>query len=166
VSTWVSNAGPLIFLAKLDRLNLLQDSGEVIYLPAAVMVEIQAKSDAASFAIEQASKTWLQVRQVEQRGEVELLLADMDLGEAEVIVLARETHASRVLLDDLDARRFARRIGLAPVGTLGLLLSARLKGEIQSLDAEIVRLQELGFWVSDDLREEVLKAAGEGSAGN
>ena len=161
MSAWVVDAGPLIFLAKLDRLDLLLNFGEQIYIPHSVMSEIRAKDDEACSILEQASATWLQVREVKERESVDLLLADMDLGEAEVIVLAREIQADRVLLDDLDARRFARRVGLSPVGTLGILLAARLRGEIPSIREEIERLQEHGFWISDTLKEELLKAAEE-----
>lgn len=161
MNTWVVDAGPLIFLAKLDRLDLLPNIGEQIYIPQAVMSEIHAKDDKACSILEQASATWLQVRDVKGRESVDLLLADMDLGEAEVIVLAREIQADWVLLDDLVARRFARRVGLSPVGTLGILLAACLRGEIPSIREEIERLQEHGFWISDALNDEILKAAGE-----
>ena len=90
-----------------------------------------------------------------------MLLADLDLGESEVITLAKEIHADKVLLDDLDARRFARRVGLSIVGTVGILLGARLRGEIPSLKEEIKRLQDVGFRISKPLAEEALKAAGE-----
>jgi predicted nucleic acid-binding protein len=83
------------------------------------------------------------------------------LGEAEVIVLARELDADRVVLDDLDARRFARRVGLEIAGTVGLLLAARKRGELASLRAEIERLELLGFRISPVLAEAVLRAAGE-----
>lgn len=161
MSIWVVDAGPLIFLAKLERLSLLQTAGDEIYVPAAVMSEIRSKADEASSVIEEASNMWLQIRTVENRSAVELLLADLDIGEAEAITLAREIRAEWILLDDLDARRFARRVGLSPVGTLGLLLAARLQNRIPSLRHEIERLQEHGFWVSEALTEEVLKAAGE-----
>jgi uncharacterized protein len=58
-------------------------------------------------------------------------------------------------------RRFARRVGLAPIGTLGLLLAARLKGEKISLIDEIDRLRTHGFWVSETLATEIYKTAGE-----
>ena len=86
-------------------------------------------------------------------------MADLGSGEAEVIQLARERATTQVVLDDLDARRYARRVGLEPVGTLGLLLAARLRGEIHSLRAEIVRLRQVGFYITDALIEAVLKAA-------
>jgi predicted nucleic acid-binding protein len=66
-----------------------------------------------------------------------------------------------VVLDDFDARRFAWRVGLKPVGTLGLLLAARLRSEIPSLRAEVRQLQAAGFYVSEQLVAAALKDAGE-----
>lgn len=88
-------------------------------------------------------------------------MADLDAGEAEVIALAREVSAERVIMDDLDGRRFAHRLGLAPIGTLGLLLAARLRGELPSLQEEIERLQSVGFRISGALRRAFLERAGE-----
>ena len=159
MSLWVADAGPLIFLAKLDRLDLLTEAD--IRVPAAVMAEISAKADEACKRIEQAANAWLKVQEVRNRETVQVLLADLDLGEAEVIALAKEINADSVLLDDLDARRFAKRIGLSTIGTIGILLAARLQGKISSLKDEIDRLQTHGFRVSKALIEEALKAAGE-----
>jgi hypothetical protein len=159
MSLWVADAGPLIFLAKLDRLDLLAEKDMCI--PAAVMTEVSAKADEAFKRIEQAANAWLKIQEVKNRATVQLLLADLDLGEAEVIALAKEINADSVLLDDLDARRFARRIGLSTIGTVGILLAARLQGKIPSLGAEIDRLQTHGFRISKTLIEEALKAAGE-----
>lgn len=64
-------------------------------------------------------------------------------------------------MDDLDGRRFARRLGVIAVGTLGLLLAARLRGDLPSLRAEIERLRAGGFRVSSALVEAVLRTAGE-----
>jgi predicted nucleic acid-binding protein len=80
VSTWVVNTSPLIFLAKLDHLDLLRKGADTICVPQAVLDEIRAKPDEATVAIEQASQSWLSIRQVENRNAVEVLLADLDLG--------------------------------------------------------------------------------------
>jgi predicted nucleic acid-binding protein len=66
-----------------------------------------------------------------------------------------------VVIDDLDGRRFAYRLGLAPIGTLGLLLAARLRGDLPSLHQEIERLEAAGFRISGALRRAVLERAGE-----
>lgn len=158
---WVVDTSPLIFLAKLDRLDLLRRGADQILSPPAVLREINEYPDAASDRIEEAKKSWLQVRVVEDRRLVDVLMADLDAGEAEVIALALEAKAERVVLDDLDARRLTQRLGVAPVGTLGLLLAAKLRGEVQSLRAEIDRLRQAGFRLSPTLFQAVLREAGE-----
>lgn len=161
MTVWVVDTSPLIFLAKLGHLDLLREGADTVYIPRAVLEEVRAKPDAAAQSIERACQTWLSVRPVGDRQAVEIVQADLDLGEAEVIALAREVGADRVVMDDLDARRFARRLGLEMIGTVGLLLAARLRGELPSIRQEIERLESLGLRVASSLVEAVLQAAGE-----
>jgi predicted nucleic acid-binding protein len=161
VTTWVVNASPLIFLAELGYLDMLDRNADTVCVPRAVLDEVRAKPDRAAQAVDHAVRSWVSVREVRNREAVEILQADLDLGEAEVIVLAREIGADRVVMDDLDARRMARRLGLELIGTVGLLLSARLRGDIPSMRSEINRLEALGFRVAPDLVAAVLRAAGE-----
>lgn len=161
MSLWVADTSPLIFLAKLDRLDLLQRGAKEILVPPAVVAEVQEYRDEAHWRIEEALDKWLTVTPVRDRGVVEVLLADLDPGEAETIALALEIRAERVVMDDLDGRRFARRVELNAIGTLGLLLAACLRGELPSLRAEIERLEEGGFRIGESLRQAVLEAAGE-----
>lgn len=158
---WVVDTGPLIFLAKLDRLELLQRGADEILAPPAVLAEVRMLRDEAAKKIEIASQSWLKEQTVDDPSKIKLLLADLDTGEAEVIVLAQAINADRVVIDDLDARRFAHRVGLSVIGTMGLLLAARLRGENPSVKAEIERLRQLGFWTSEALVEAILQAAGE-----
>jgi predicted nucleic acid-binding protein len=159
---WIADASPLIFLAKLDRLDLLRRSATEVLLPPAVLEEVRRLPDKASTRVEEAFGSWLRMETAQDRSAVEVLELDLGPGEAEAIVLARETRAERIVLDDQDARRFARRLGLVPVGTLGILLAARLRGEIQEIRGEIDRLRAEGFRASPALLEAVLREAGEG----
>jgi uncharacterized protein len=161
MSRWIVDTSPLIFLAKLDRLDLLRKSADELLVPAAVVEEVRAYPDDAGQKIEEALDSWLREERVGARRVVDVLLVDLDLGEAEVIALARERSADRIVMDDLDGRRFARRLGLEPIGTLGLLLAAKLRGELDSLQAEIERLEREGFRVSPALVEAILRTAGE-----
>lgn len=158
---WVSDTSPLLFLAKLDRLDLLEQTIGQITAPDAVFREIQQRRDLASQKIEDARQSWLKARTVTDTALVEVLQADLDKGEAEVIALAFELQTDRVLMDDLDGRRLARRIGLTPVGTLGVLLGARQTGRVPSLRAEIEKLLRAGFRAHEDLIAGVLREAGE-----
>lgn len=158
---WVIDASPFVFLAKLDRLSVLENQGPPLLMPEAVAREILEQRDQAASQIQEAAGSWLEIAEVADPLAVELLLPSLGAGEAEVIVLAKERGATRVVMDDLEARRFARRVGMKPVGTLGLLLAARLSGQIPSLKNDIRKLEAAGFYASDALLAAVLAAAGE-----
>jgi predicted nucleic acid-binding protein len=161
MSLWVADSSPLIFLAKLSRLDLLRKEAEGVLVPPAVLREIAGQDDEAAFRVEEARRTWLQVRPLKDLRLSALLKRELGDGEAEAIALALENDAARIVLDDLDARRLADRLGLKVVGTLGLLLAAKLRGEIPSLRAEIDRLRRGGFRAGSALVEEILRSAGE-----
>lgn len=161
MSLWVIDSSPLIFLAKLNRLALLRKEAKEILVPPAVLAEIAGQDDEAAFQVEEARRTWLQVQPVKDPRLPAVLRRELGDGEAEAIALALEKEAARIVLDDLDARRLADQLGLKVVGTLGLLLAAKLRGEIPSLRAEIDRLRRGGFRAAPALIEEILRSAGE-----
>jgi len=161
MSAWVVNTSPLVFLGSLERLELLRREGREVCIPRAVAEEVAEKPDAAAHAVQAACGTWMQVRNVADHTAVDLVQATLHRGEAEAIVLAKELQAERLVMDDQDARRFADRSGLKTVGTLGILLLAKQRGEIASLRQEIERLLNLGFRVNPRLITAVLQSAGE-----
>ena len=90
-----------------------------------------------------------------------MLLDELDLGEAETIVLAIELGADWVLMDERKGRRKVSQLGLNKIGTLGILLRAKRAGYISSLKEEVERLRERGFSISDSVIKAVLEEAGE-----
>ncbi|RLT35943.1 MAG: DUF3368 domain-containing protein [Chloroflexi bacterium] len=160
MNTWIVDASPLIFLAKLGRLNLLKQA-DVVCIPQAVYNETQQYDDAAAAVIAHAARFWLKVRVVQNLQEAHALHTDLDSGEAEVIALAKELQPDRLILDDMAARRIARRYGFSMTGTVGLLLAARLRNAIPSLRTELDRLKAAGFWINPTLEEAALHEAGE-----
>lgn len=161
MSRWVVDTSPLIFLAHLDRLDLLRRSADEILVPPAVLRELQAKPESSISRIDAARRTWLRLEAPKGKNFLRVLRLELDEGEAEAIALAYEQSADRTVIDDLAGRRFARRLELPIVGTLGLLLAARLRGDIDSIKNEIDALREAGFYASESLVNEVLRAAGE-----
>lgn len=95
MSLWVADASPLIFLAKIDRLPLLQGSAERILVPEIVLSEIRAGDDLATARIERAAELWL--RPVSPPSDS----SRPQVGELAVIELALKRRAERVVLDDL-----------------------------------------------------------------
>ncbi len=122
---WVVNTSPLIYLAKLNRLELLRRSADRILAPPTVLTELAAKPDTSTSRIDVAHDTWLRCEPPRNRKVVEVLQLELDAGEAEAIALASECSADRLVIDDLAGRRCARQLGVPLVGTLGLPARAR-----------------------------------------
>lgn len=155
---WVSNTSPLIFLSKIDRLDVLFSLAQ-IWIPEAVFKEIVTKDDYATEQIKKASDNGkILVKKVSK-----LIEFQIDAGEKEAISLAIEAKAHRVLLDDDKARRFARRYSLNPIGTLGLLLVAKQLGLIPQIRPDIERLSSLNppLRVTPKIIDTILKEANE-----
>lgn len=75
----------------------------------------------------------------------EILSWDLGAGESQVIVNALLHGADRVVIDDLEARRCARSMGLNVIGTLGIVGRAKVMGRIEQATPVIERLQESGL---------------------
>ncbi len=57
--TFVCNAGPVIALAKIDRLALLQDLSDLVVIPETVFHEVLAKPGPDTSRILEASRSFL-----------------------------------------------------------------------------------------------------------
>jgi len=89
---------------------------------------------------------------------IKLLMTDLNLGkgESEVIALSKDTGV-RIIIDDLKARKIAETLGLNITGTIGILLKAEKLGLIESAYAKARELKDKGFYVSDELLEDISK---------
>ena len=77
---------------------------------------------------------------------------DLGQGESEVLSLALQKGAgTKVVLDDLQARKCAKLLDIGLIGSVGLLVMANRLGVINSLNPEINKLREVGLRVDPDL---------------
>jgi len=82
-------------------------------------------------------------------------------GEWEAIALAIALKADWIILDDLSARRAAEATGLNVIGTLSTLVTAKRAGLLKSIRPELDALLRTSFFLSPQLYDELLQAAGE-----
>ena len=158
----VANTTPLIGLASIQRFDLLHLLFGEIYIAQAVYDEIMKTGREKRIAKRQVStSTWLKVVPVHDRLAVDVMLDELDLGEAETIVLARETHADWVVMDEKKGRQKLTRLGLNKIGTLGILLKAKEIGLLSKVKPELEKLQENGFSLSQAVIEAVLQQSRE-----
>ena len=108
-------------------------------------------------------RSWLLISDDSMGGELQLLLGyELDAGEAATLAAAKSSGADLVLIDEREGRKWARRLGLRAVGTLGILLRAKRDRKLLSLRESMRLLTEVyGFSISPDLLNEACSAVGE-----
>ena len=79
-------------------------------------------------------------------------------GEASAIALALERSNSRLILGDIRARKYAKRLGLSITGTIGVIAEAEKSGTISSAMTLINKIQQTNFWLSNKVLAEVKRA--------
>jgi len=158
----VSNTTPLIGLATIQRFDLLRQIFGEIVIPQAVSDEAVIKGrDEGGAKHEVTTATWIKTAQVHDRLAVDVLLDELDLGEAETIVLAREVSAAWVSMDEKKGRRKLAELGIKKIGTVGILLRAKKIGLITAVRPEIELLRQKGFSTSQDVVDAVIRQANE-----
>ena len=150
----VSDTSVITLLIHVGQERLLQRLHGAVLIPDAVHRELlQTHSRLPDF---------LEVRQAGNRHFVARLEMELDLGEAEAIVLAKETDADLLLIDEKLGRQVALREGIRIAGVVGLVVEAKHRRLIDSVRNLLARLEsEAGFRVSDSVREEACHLAGE-----
>jgi predicted nucleic acid-binding protein len=161
VAIIVSDASPLFALDHLGRLELLPRYFSDVLLPPAVATEL-AMARPPRRVIDLSAHPYLRVAQVRDRQVVDDLRLKLDPGESEAIALTLETPGATLLIDEYQGRAIARSRGLEVVGVLGILLRAKLEGDLPSLVGAMERLRaELLFRISDPLFDLLREKAGE-----
>lgn len=130
-----------------------------ILVPPAVVSELSVGRDHGLNLPDPARLEWIDIVSPSSASALPIV-TDLGPGETAVLALALEHRNMPVILDDAQARRTARRLGLGLTGTLGLLLDAKQSGLISEVVSQLDRLQELGFRLDSATRRDVLDLAG------
>lgn len=84
-------------------------------------------------------------------------------GESSVIATALAYEGSTAVLDDAEARRCARTLGVRVVGSLAVVIEAVRSGHIPAASPVLRDLRRAGIDLSDDLmRSALARSLGEG----
>ncbi|MEO6852061.1 MAG: DUF3368 domain-containing protein, partial [Mucilaginibacter sp.] len=94
---------------------------------------------------------WIIIMTVKDKSFQQKLLSSVDPGEASAIALAHEIENKYLITDDLKARKLSLKLGLAVIGSLGVLLRAKEAGHIGFIKPYIELMKQTDFRVSDDL---------------
>ena len=157
----VSNASPLINLARIQRFDLLKQFYGRVTIPTAVYEEVVVYGQERDGSRDVRNATWIDRASPADDLAVSALSAQLDRGEASAIILARELNAELLLIDEIRGRRVAEKLGVKVTGTLGILTRAKREGLIPNLRDEITRLQSQGTWIHPKLSRDILELVGE-----
>ena len=149
----VADTGPVNYLVQIGCIEVLAQLAEKTVLPASVQAELlhRAAPDAVR-AWASALPAWVEVRAATQLVEAK----EISPADREAIALAKELGAAVLLLDDRHARRCAAALGVATMGTVGLLEVAAAR-DLVALPGALEKLRGTSCFLTEDLIENALE---------
>jgi|CXWJ01.1.fsa_nt_gi predicted nucleic acid-binding protein len=157
----VVNAGPLVALSLVGRLDLLPALFKEFCIPETVFREVALAGLGRPGAAALADEPWAKRVRISPEPDP-LLVVELDAGEASVISLARVCPPCMAIIDEKRGRRIAHHVyGLPVKGTPGLLAEARRRGLLSDLRATLGDLRQSGYYLSDAVIEGACRAGGE-----
>ena len=154
----VADCSALIALSTCKSLYLLDALFGVVIVPETVLHEAtnSDKPEAESLRIYLEGK----VRQADISGYV-YLDGFADAGETEAMLLFKQVHADKLLIDDKRGRKVAKINNISTIGSLGILLAAKQAGLITEIATLIEQISSSLIYLSPELIQTVLDIAGE-----
>ena len=157
----VTNSGPLIALASVGQLNILNVLYTTVLVPEAVWREVTEAGTGRPGARELTVTSWVSRVTLDPPPD-RLLTEELGAGEAEAITLAVQHRARLLLMDDRRARRVAElAYGLRVKGVAGIVAAAKRRGLITEIRPLLEMMRTHGYYLSSRLIERACHEAGE-----
>jgi predicted nucleic acid-binding protein len=156
--TIISNTSPILNLAIINKLFILEKLYSKIFIPEAVFNEITQfyPDDPVSNQLKNAD--WIIKKNISNTLFKKSLLIEIDEGEAEAIILALDLKTDLLLMDEKAGRKIAGEYNLNVTGVLGILVEAKknnLISDIKSVMDELIT--KAGFRIHKDLYNYILE---------
>lgn len=144
--TIISDTSCLILLEKIGELNILNK----LFGNITTTIEV-----AEEFG--QPLPTWIEIKEPVNKNYQTIIEASVDKGEASAIALAIELDDCLLIIDDLKGRKFAHQLGLTIIGTIGVIVDAKLAGIIPTVKPILSKIKSTNFRITQQLEELILK---------
>lgn len=146
----IADASCLIVLSKIERLDLLQ----LVYRSIEITSEVQSEYG-------ENLPNWILIKNVSNQEYQKFLETELDPGEASSLALAMEEPNSLMILDDLKARKVAKKLNLLFTGTLGVISKAKEEGHLIEIRSILEQILATNFRISDEVINALLSKYGE-----
>lgn len=153
----ISDTTALIILAKSDKLDLLSNLFQEVFIPLAVQDELNFKDDVVKYRIDKFDKISVKtISDIKTLNRIKKL--NIDAGEVEAISLAIEL-ALKLIIDERKGRQIAISQGLDVIDVLGILVENYRLDYISFEEAHYFfnLFKRNGLRVSDKLEELIFK---------
>ena len=150
LKTIIADSSCLILLDKIKELELLK-----MLFGKVIITSIIAEEFGVPLP------EWILIKDAENKNYQNILELSVDKGEASAIALAVEQLDCLLILDDQKARKLAAELKLKYTGTVALLVEAKLKGYITSVQPIINKIRKTNFRLTPELEKKILSSAGE-----
>ncbi len=161
----ISNSTPLIYLAKLNKLNLVIDIYKKILIPEEVFSEVvlggkELNKKEVILIEDLISQKVIEVKEVK---ELKRELNTLHTGEAKAISLCLNEKIKDILIDDKEAYELCKILNLNPIRTTAFLLNCA-KNKIISKEEfkeNLINLSQEGYFMTADVFQYLLDALNE-----
>lgn len=147
----IVNTTPLIALCHVGLLDILEKNYGEILIPQAVYQELSKKEESICKKQVDASLNWIHIEKIENQMAKSMFKTQLHDGEVEVIILAKERNADTVIIDDANAKKYAKYLKLPVTGTLGVLIKPKRQGYINELKPIIQEMINKNIYISEKL---------------
>ena len=157
-----ADSGPLIALARLGLCHLPQRYFREVQVPQTVWDEVtrQPRGDEGTVFSAALDAGWITVAADPAEAAARVQVYALDAGEAAALTLAL-AGGGAILADERKARVAATNLGVAVIGTLGLLKRAREDALVPALRPLITQLIDSGYFIAPQLVAMVLSQVNE-----
>ena len=156
----IADTSPLQYLHQIGCLGLLADLFQRVIVPDGVAQEIQRGARQGVDLPDLGQLPWVMIQATSPPADSRVPLK-MGHGEREVLCWALQIQDALVLLDDAEARKQAKALGIRFTGTLGVLVKARRAGRVLAVLPLLNQLEQAGFFLDAPVRVQVLASVGE-----
>jgi uncharacterized protein len=159
----VSNASPLITLARIGQLDLLKSLFPVVSISTQVFEEVAIAGVGRPAASAVSEAKWIEVVPIDhaQMDALSRMNPTLGAGEVSAVILAKQLRADLVLMDEWKGRKLAVEEGLQVVGCIGILEQLHVKGILPDLKLTYSKLLEEGFRIDSRVLQNSLKKFGD-----
>ncbi|MEQ8417000.1 MAG: DUF3368 domain-containing protein [Imperialibacter sp.] len=158
----VADTGAIISLVHVGQLGLIESIFGDYFIAEAVWQELQVYDNPGfdRSVLKDIEKRVIKIKSTNHLSMV------MDFGESESVILYDELKADFLLIDDNKARTIAESLNVKCIGSIGLLMQAKLNGSIVELRPIFQKWISSGRFFSKKLLNTVLTEIGENTLGD